>query len=404
MKEYILFAYRNVIKRSLRSWLTTLGICIGVAAVVALISLGQGMQNAINQQFAGVGTDKVLIQGASAAFGPPGQLAAGSIDKDDLKLIERTSGVKRAAGRLLRSVTVEYADTTHVIFAASLPEESNARNLVIEANSIKAARGELLRLNDRKKVLLGYNFWATNTFPKQPNIGNRMLINNVPFQVVGLLDKIGAGRDDSIMINEEDARDLFNEPNQYSALIAQVQEGQNPATVADRITSAMRRNRNQKEGFEDFTVQTSESLISTIGTILAGVQAVFIGIAAISVLVGSLGIMNTMYTAVLERTKEIGIMKAVGAQRNDILLVFMIESGLLGLGGGIVGILVGMGLSKLVEIIGQGAVGSLLKASFPWYLIVGALFFSFLLGIMSGVFPAREASALPPIEALRGNI
>ncbi|MCK4589887.1 MAG: ABC transporter permease, partial [Nanoarchaeota archaeon] len=121
----------------------------------------------------------------------------------------------------------------------------------------------------------------------------------------------------------------------------------------------------------------------------------------ISLLVGGVGIMNTMYTSVLERTNEIGVMKAIGAQNKDILAIFLFESGFLGLMGGIIGVLIGVGIGKLVEF-GAAMQGlDILKASFPWYLIVGALLFSFLVGAISGVAPARQASKMKPVEALR---
>jgi putative ABC transport system permease protein len=225
----------------------------------------------------------------------------------------------------------------------------------------------------------------------------------VQFEVVGLLDKIGAGRDDAIIMNEEDMRDLLDEPDQFSAIVAQAADGEVPAEVADRVSRAIRRDRHQKVGFEDFTVETSEELIGAINTILGVVQAVFVGIALISLLVGGIGIMNTMYTSVLERTRDIGVMKAIGARNGDVMLIFLMESGLLGMSGGVIGVLIGAGLSKMVEFAAQGFIGNVLQASFPWYLIVGALAFSFGIGVISGVFPARQASKLPPVVALRGD-
>ena len=122
----------------------------------------------------------------------------------------------------------------------------------------------------------------------------------------------------------------------------------------------------------------------------------------ISLLVGGIGIMNTMYTAVLERTKEIGVMKAIGARNSDILLLFLIESGFLGLAGGIIGIGIGAGISKTVEFVGQQMLGSpLLRASFPSWLIIGALVFAVSIGMASGLLPARQASSLQPVDALR---
>ena len=204
-------------------------------------------------------------------------------------------------------------------------------------------------------------------------------------------------------MNENDLRDLIGIKEEYSAVFAKVSQGEKPAEIADRILRAIRRDRGQKEGFEDFTVSTSEDIIKSINTILGVVQAVFIGIALISLFVGGIGIMNTMYTSVLEQTNEIGIMKAIGAQNKDILGIFLMESGLLGLFGGGIGILLGIGLSKIVEFVGRGFAGDVLKASFPWYLIVGCLLFSVIIGLISGGFPARQASKMQPVDALRSE-
>ncbi len=403
ISDYALIAVRNLQKRFLRTMLTLLGIFIGIATVVALVSLGQGMQKAINAQFASVGTDKVILQGASPGFGPPGQNAAGIVDTHDLDLVRRIPGVMRAAGRLLRSAHVESGKDADVIFVASLPTTADDRALVVEANNVRVIQGRMLKPDDARRALAGNNLWTKEHFSKKIGVGSTLIINKARFEVVGLLDKIGAGRDTALMINEDDARDIFNEPTEYSAIVAQLAPGEKPALVAERMLRAIRHDRHQKEGFEDVTVSTSEDLIKSVNTILGVVQAVFIGIALISLLVGGIGIMNTMYTAVLERKREIGIMKAIGARNGDVLTIFLFESGLLGMAGGAVGIGMGIGLSMLVEIGARGFVGSILKASFPWYLIVGALAFSFLTGVVAGIFPARQASKMPPVEAMRSD-
>ena len=188
LKDYLTLAIGSLRKRFLRTLLTMIGIFIGIASVVALISLGQGMQAAINQQFASVGTDKIIIQGAAAGFGPPGQNTAGTIDTHDLELVQHISGVNRAAGRLLRSTTLEYADRTLVTFTASLPEEKDARALVIEANNVKAAQGRILKSGEKGKILVGNNFWTKDEFPKKVALGSKIFVNGKAFDVVGLLD------------------------------------------------------------------------------------------------------------------------------------------------------------------------------------------------------------------------
>ncbi len=403
LKDYLVIAFSSMRKRFLRTSLTMLGIFIGIAAVVSLISLGQGMQDAINAQFASIGTDKIIIQGATAGFGPPGSNTAGIIDKHDLDIVKRTPGVSRAAGRLLRTVTVEFEDESDNLMVLSMPEEPDDRALAEEANNLRVEQGRLLKPADRKKVVVGNRVWNSKKYSEKMAIGSKLLLNGEKFEVVGLMPKIAANVDMVLLINEEDAREIMNEEDQFSMIAAQVVPGETPSKVADRISRAMRRDRHQKEGFEDFTIKTSEEVIESVNTILGVVQAVFIGIALISLLVGGIGIMNTMYTAVLERKKDIGIMKAIGAKNSDIMLIFLLESGLLGMAGGAVGILIGMALSKAVEIIATGIIGNLLKASFSWYLIAGALAFSFLVGMVSGALPARQASRLPPVEALKGE-
>ena len=176
----------------------------------------------------------------------------------------------------------------------------------------------------------------------------------------------------------------------------------NPDIVAEDIEEALRDERDERIGQETFSVQSFSQLLETFTDIFAVVQAVLIGIAAISLIVGGIGIMNTMYTSVLERTKEIGIMKAVGARNRDIFLIFLIESGLLGLVGGIIGILLGIGIGKGVEYLAASQLGTpFLQAIFGFPLILSALAFSFIIGAASGVLPAMQAARLKPADALR---
>ena len=152
----------------------------------------------------------------------------------------------------------------------------------------------------------------------------------------------------------------------------------------------------------DFTILTPEELLNSFGAILTIITAFLISVAGISLIVGAIGIANTMYTSVLERTKEIGVMKAIGARNSDILLIFVIEAGLIGAVGGLIGVLIGIGFSKSVEYIAVHQLGTnLLKAALPWYLIFGCIFFSFLIGAVSGILPARQASRIKVVDAIR---
>ena len=182
----------------------------------------------------------------------------------------------------------------------------------------------------------------------------------------------------------------------------QIEPGEDINEVADRIERKLFKSRDVDEKTRDFIILTPEEILETFGMILNIITGFLVGVAAISLLVGGIGIANTMYTSVLERTKEIGVMKAIGAKNSDVLLIFIIESGLLGLVGGIIGVVFGFGIAQFIEFVGTKQLGlAILQVSTPLYLFVGSLAFAFLTGAVSGALPAWQASKTNPVEALR---
>jgi len=403
MRFYVSLAITTFKKRRLRAWLTMLGIFIGIAAIVSLISLGQGLKTAIGAQFSALGTDRIIVQAKSLAFGPPGQGTVARLTTDDFDRVERVPGVESVAQRILKSAQVEFNDRIDFTFVASMPSDQDGRRLIEEMFRLKAAQGRLLGQNDRGRIVLGSNYAEGDQFERALRVRDRLEINGETFEIVGILEKSGQPQvDNTILMHEDSMRDLYWIPDEVSIIVAQSVSGQDPGTVAERITRELRDFRDVKENREDFTVQTSGQLLNTLGTILDIVTAVLVGIAGISLLVGGIGITNTMYTSVLERTRDIGVMKSIGAKNKDVFFIFLIESGLLGLAGGLIGIILGIGMSKLVEFVAVQALGpGLIQATFPWYLIVGALAFSFVVGSLAGTFPAMQASRLNPVDALR---
>jgi putative ABC transport system permease protein len=195
----------------------------------------------------------------------------------------------------------------------------------------------------------------------------------------------------------------FNEPTQISVMLAQVKTGEDINVVAENIKRDLRRSRGVKENKEDFSVESPQKAFESYLAILSVVEVLLVGLASISILVGAVGIANTMYTAVLERRREIGVMKAIGAKNSDILQIFIIESAIVGLTGGVIGLVIGMGIGKLIELVLAQVLGTgFFTAYFPWYLTVGALVFAVVIGTVSGILPARQAAAMNPVDALRG--
>lgn len=400
MKDFFFLAFNNLRRRKLRSWLTMIGIFIGIAAVVGLISLGQGLQAAITQQFQQLGSDKIIIQ--TKTFGPPGSSTGKLIlTSNDLDAVRQVRGVETAEGVLVKSTIVKFRQETQVTFALGITQEY--LDLFQGTDATKVIEGRQLKVGDNFKVVVGYNNAFGDMWQKPVEVGNSIEINGQEFKIIGVQKKQGNPIDDNeVILPKEVMKNLFNTGDEESEIIAKSKEGFNPDTVAEDITRKLRQERHEKTGEETFNVQTAEQLLASFSTIFSIVEAVLIGIAAISLLVGGIGIMNTMYTAVLERTKEIGTMKAIGAKNSDIMVIFLFESGLLGIIGGAIGVAIGFAMGKGAEFIASNALGTnLLQAVFPWYLIVGALLFSFLVGSASGLLPAIQASRLKPADALR---
>ncbi len=400
IKDFFVLGLNNLKRRRLRSWLTMIGIFIGIAAVVALISLGQGLQDYISEEFEKLGADKIIIQ--PRGMGPPGTAGPSLIlTSDDLETIEKVRGVKWAIGFLIKQGQAMYKDEAGIGFAiGSNPEDLE---LMSEIQSFEIFDGRDLKHGDKYKLVVGYNHIYGDIWEKPMQIGSTIEVEGYDFKVIGVLDKIGNPIDDSSLYMSKDVlKEILDIEDEESQIMVKTAEGFNPEEVADTIERKLRKSRGEKEDQETFNVQTSEQLLETFQSIFAVVQGVLVGIAAISLLVGGIGIMNTMYTSVIERTKEIGTMKAIGAKNSHVLLLFLLESGLLGLVGGLIGVGIGVGLAKSAEYLAAVAIGTdLLQASMSPVILGGALAFSFVIGTLSGILPALQASKLKPADALR---
>ncbi|MBI2662404.1 ABC transporter permease [Candidatus Woesearchaeota archaeon] len=403
IKDYFLLPLKEIKHRKLRSFLTLFGIIIGITAVISLITLGQGLQNAIAKQFTTLGTDKLIISAKGNVLNVGLSIDAVKITTDDIKVIQKTPGVKNTAAMIYSSPRVEFNDNPRYFYVMGISTKDEERTLIEEAHSYKLLKGRSLQPTDNSKAVLGYEFLQKELFNKEIELSDTILLADTEFKVVGFYDRTGNPvHDKSLVIPLKRYQELFNKSDEVGMIIAQTQAGENPSLIADKITKELRKSRYLKEGKEDFSIETPEQLASTFSTILDIMQIVLIGIACISLLVGGIGIMNTMYTAVLQRTKEIGVMKALGAQNYQIMSLFLIESGFYGLGGGIIGVILGIFIAKFAEYSLTLYLGpSFLSVEINIFLIIGTLLFSFIIGCISGLAPAIRASKLNPVQSLR---
>jgi putative ABC transport system permease protein len=400
-----LFKYivQNIRHRVMRSSLTILSILIGIMAIYALVSFGQGVSKYVSDIATQSGADKVIAMPAGA--GVPGTTGTYLTD-EDLSLIRKTNGVAEATAMIMRSAEVKRKEGERgkYTYAMGLSTAQNEQALITDSfTGIGIEKGRALKKGDGRKIVVGHSYLVANKiFPKALKVGDTLLVNNVQFEIIGFYAEIGSAQDDAqIYMTNEQIKDLYAIGDQYGMIFIRAEKTIPPSELATRLTEKLRKEKGQKEGQEDFTVQSYEQLLETFGTVITVLNAILVIIAGISVLVAAVNITNTMYTAVLERTKEIGIMKAVGARNSHILTIFFFEAGALGFIGGALGILTGYGLAKIGQVvlanIGYGA----LKPFFPWWLTVGCLLFAFAIGAGSGFLPALQASRQRPVDALR---
>ncbi|MEM4181776.1 MAG: ABC transporter permease [Candidatus Pacearchaeota archaeon] len=397
MKNYFIFSFKSLKHRGIRSWLTLLGIVIGVSLVVSLFLLGTGLRLAITSQF-GISSMEILSvrAGGLNALGPPGFAVTNPLTEKDFEEIKRTSGVEKAIKRYIRSATLEFKEKKENVFLTNVPEEDD--KLLYELLDLKIEQGRFLSGKETKKALLGYNFFKN----KGITHSSKIKLNNETYEVVGILKRKGSFTLDGIIfISEKDLEKISEEKNINVIAVKPYSSGEIDK-VKENIEKNLRKLRNVKPGQEDFEVSTPKATLSTINSILSGVKIFVIIIASISIIVGIIGITNTMTTSVLERRKDIGIMKAIGAKNSQIFLLFLTESGLLGFVGGLLGIFFGIGLAQAGILALQNFINARIPLKIDYFLVLISLFLSFLIGALAGTIPALQASKLKPVETLRG--
>ena len=400
--EELNYVIKNIKERFTRSSLTVISILIGIAAIFAIISFGQGLNSYINTIASEAGTDTLIVQPKGA--GAPGS-SGNALTDEDFEFIRGDRLVKQATPSMMRQTEVKEDEDERGkwVYVMGFTGEDEDWKLVERSfGGYGLAKGRYLEEDETGKAIVGHNYQLSNKVFEDPlEIGDRIYIKNTTLEIVGFYEKIGSPDDNNVYLTNEQMERIFDVENEYEFIYVRAREGVEPSMLSDRLTEGLRKEKGLEEGQEDFFVQTFEELLETYGSILTTLNWVLVFIAGISILVAAVNVTNTMYTAVLERTKEIGIMKAIGAQNDYILKVFFYESGILGLIGGILGIALGYGIAKTGGMIAQAAGYGLLQPAFPWWLIVGCLLFAFCIGAGGGSIPAYNASKLKPVDSIR---
>jgi putative ABC transport system permease protein len=399
--ETVRVAVDSLLRQKTRAFLTMLGIIIGVGAVVAMVAIGSGAQKAVETQIASLGTNFLMIYPGASMMGgiSGGASSAQSLTEDDVKAIKeqcRSVGLVSPTNRTNRQVIAGNLNWSTSIQGGS-PEFFSIRDWRIKS-------GEPFTDQDvrsaTKVCVIGQTI-AENLFPDQDPVDQTVRIAKVPFRVVGLLaekgqNAMGMDQDDLIIAPFTTVQTKLMRSDHLGAILVSAVNADRISTAKSEITDLLRmRHRLADWQDDDFTVRTQTEISAAAGQTTQIMTTLLGSIASVSLLVGGIGIMNIMLVSVTERTREIGIRMAIGARRRDILKQFLIESAMLSMLGGLVGI--GLG-TLVVRIIA-------LKAGWPVLVSVGtvgmAFGFATFVGVFFGLYPAGKASKLNPIEALR---
>ncbi len=402
LKEYFNIAFRSLRTRSLRSWLTIFGIVIGVFLIISLLSISEGLKKTITQQLRSLGGEMIFVMPGDLS-NIVGMFTSGTkLEKEDIEAIERTRGVETVLTMSYQSLVVRYGDEGKTVFINGLSWEKGTE-LLEKFQGWSLKEGEW-PTPGKREVLIGTQI-ETELFEKPVKVGSELIVKGRRFKVVGILNSLGSKQDDtSIYIDIPLYQDLTGEKKGTAQMaMVKVEDGREVDKVAEAIKESLSETRKRRTGTDvsDFSVITSEKMGDLAGSILAVIQFAIIGFASIAIVVGGIGITNTMFTSVRERTKEIGIMKAIGAKNSAILTIFLFEAGIIGFAGGIGGTILGAGLAKGIEMYGQVHPLFYFSASITPGLIIFGLTFSFFVGCLSGILPAQQAAKLKPVEALR---
>ena len=401
MLEYFRLAYRNIKKRALRSWLTILGIIIGVFLVVSLISLSEGLNKAVMGELQAVGSNIVMVMPGEGGYDMTALIGGQELKNAEMEAIRRARGVDVALEMPWQIKTVRWRQSSESVLLWALDFQTGT-DVARTDMGWDVREGEFARPG-RREVMVGH-LVPRNIFPEL-EVGDEITVSGRKFTVSGILKSLGNREDDnSIIFDLPDYRAVTDTTEGTPIALVRVLDDYDIDLAVANIERALDETMVRRRGDDSpsYSVMTSEAMIEMVESILGIIQAGILAFASIAILVGAIGIMNTMFTSVRERTKEIGILKAVGAKRKHINKLFLIESGMIGLLGGLLGTLLGMGFAKLGEwVIAQNPdMLFTIEAHFSIDMILMTLLFSFLLGCISGYLPAQKAAKLNPVDAL----
>ncbi|WP_437629754.1 ABC transporter permease [Sorangium sp. So ce854] len=396
IKETAKSAWRSLASNRLRTLLTMLGMIIGTAAVVAVLGIGEGARSSVEGRIRSLGANLLMVRPGSASAGGVRSGSVKTLTEGDAEALKALDGVAAVAPERSGSAQLRYmASNLNASVTGITPAYLEVRSLSMGSG---VPFSELDEQQRSRVVILGANV-ARQLYPGVSPLGTRLQINGSAFRVVGVLAEKGSGMgspDDGVFVPLSTHRSaLFGQDHLSTISLQLASEDRSDAVIAQLEQLLRLRHRLRPDQPSDFEVRSQAEMLATMGQITGTFTTLLGSVAAVSLIVGGIGIMNIMLVSVRERTREIGVRMAVGARRRDILRQFLVEAVVVSLAGGVAGVGLGYGAAVLLSRFGEWA------TIVPPYAVGLALGVSILIGITFGVGPARRAARLDPVEALR---
>lgn len=396
-RDFIRYSYQALAAQKQRTILSALGIAIGIAAVILLTSIGQGLNVYVTQEFTQFGTNIINITpGHTETSGG----SVGSINSVRLLTIEDAIALRHAPHTLATDPEVQGNGDIEAEGKTRRVMIMGVSSDMIVVNNMKIASGQFLPNDDprtaRPYVVLGAKV-AEELFHGQNPLGSRIRVGGERYRVIGVMaakgQVLGFDLDDTVYIPVGRAMDLFNRDG-----VGNIYVSYDPTSPLNEVEAGIKSLLLSRHGREDFTITPQAKMLETFSTVLGALTFAVAAIGAISLLVGGIGILTILTIAVSERTGEIGLLRALGVTRRRILALFLCEAAVLSAIGGIAGLVSGIGVAYLIKLFIPA-----LPVETPWSYAITAEIFAILLGLAAGVLPARRAAKLDPIEALRSE-
>jgi len=374
-----------------------LGILIAIGALVALVSLSNGLMHSVEEVFEQMGRDKIMVMPTLAGFVPIGEQFS-SYEHDAIK---RVPGVIDAAAMTFKIGLAEFGGETAFVYVSGVSTDSSMRVLE-DMQNLVVEDGRNLISQDRFRAVVGCRYAQGRVFSREVKVRDTITVEGHRFKVAGILECIGSEQDDTtIMIPLDVSKEVLN-VDKYFSVVAQASPAFEIDEVANEVEKRIRDIRGQKEGDQDFSVQTSDQLLETFNQTVGMISVLLVALSLVSIIVAGVVIMNTLYTNVLERRREIGVMKSIGAKNYHIALLFLTEALIISLAGGLLGLGLGFGVSKIVQVVANSYLGAdILIVRLDLYLFSFAMLFSIGLGMFASFYPAMKAAKMHPVDAMR---